>query len=35
MSGGEYYFDNVKVNPFTFAPMRYGQSLTPLRAYRA
>jgi outer membrane receptor protein involved in Fe transport len=33
MSGGEYYFDNVKVNPFTFAPMRFGQSLTPLRAY--
>ena len=33
MSGGEYYFDDLKVNPFTFAPMRYGQSLTPLRAY--
>jgi hypothetical protein len=33
MSGGEYYFDNVKVNPWTFAPMRYGQPLTPLRAY--
>ena len=33
MSGGEYYFDDVKVNPFTFAPMRYGQSLTPLRAF--
>ncbi len=33
MSGGEYYFTNVKVNPFTFEPMRYGQSLTPLRAY--
>lgn len=33
MSGGEYYFDDVKVNPFTFAPMKYGQSLTPLRAY--
>lgn len=33
MSGGEYYFDNIKVNPFTFAPMRYGQPLTPLRAY--
>jgi hypothetical protein len=33
MSGGEYYFDNVKVNPFTFAPMVYGQSLTPLRAF--
>jgi hypothetical protein len=33
MSGGEYYFDNVKVNPFTFAPMRYGLALTPLRAF--
>ena len=31
--GGEFYFDDVKVNPWTFAPMRYGQSLTPLRAY--
>ncbi len=33
MSGGEYYFDNVKVNPWTFAPMKYGEPLTPLRAY--
>jgi hypothetical protein len=33
MSGGEYYFDDLRVNPFTFAPMRYGQSLTPLRAF--
>ena len=33
MAGGEYYFDDVKVNPFTLEPMRYGQSLTPLRAY--
>jgi len=33
MSGGEYYFDDVKVNPFTFAPMRYGEPLTPLRAF--
>ena len=31
--GGEYYFGNVKVNPFTFDPMRYGEPLTPLRAY--
>ena len=31
--GGEYYFDNVKVNPWTFAPMKYGEPLTPLRAY--
>ncbi len=33
MFGGEYYFDNVKVNPWTYAPMRYGEPLTPLRAY--
>jgi hypothetical protein len=33
MSGGEYYFSNVKVDPWTFAPMRYGQPLTPLRAF--
>lgn len=31
--GGEYYFDDVKVNPFTFAPEEYGEPLTPLRAY--
>ena len=31
--GGEYYFGNVKVNPWTFAPERYGEPLTPLRAY--
>ncbi len=30
---GEYYFSNVKVNPWTFAPMKYGDPLTPLRAY--
>ena len=30
---GEYYFDNVKVNPFTYAPEKYGEPLTPLRAY--
>ena len=33
MFGGEYYFDNVKVNPWTFTPMKYGEPLTPLRAY--
>jgi hypothetical protein len=33
MSGGEYYFSNVKVNPWTFVPMKYGDSLTPLRAF--
>ncbi len=31
--GGEYYFDNIKVNPWTFAPEIYGEPLTPLRAY--
>ena len=31
--GGEYYFGSVKVNPWTFAPERYGEPLTPLRAY--
>ena len=33
MFGGEYYFDNVKVNPWFFTPMKYGEPLTPLRAY--
>ena len=33
MFGGEYYFDDVKVNPWTYAPMKYGEPLTPLRAY--
>lgn len=31
--GGEYLFDTIKVNPFTFAPMIGGLELTPLRAY--
>lgn len=31
--GGEYYFDDIRVNPWTFTPMRYGEPLTPLRAY--
>ncbi len=30
---GEYYFDDVKVDPFTYAPMEYGEPLSPLRAY--
>ena len=34
MGGGEFYFDNVKVNPFTFAPMRYGEPLTPYAPMR-
>jgi len=31
--GGEYIFDPIKVDPFTFAPMIGGLELTPLRAY--
>ena len=30
---GEYIFDVVKVNPFTFEPQEAGLPLTPLRAY--
>ena len=33
MFGGEYYFDNIKVDPWTFEPMIAGMQLTPLRAY--
>jgi hypothetical protein len=33
MFGGEYYFDDVKVDPWTFEPMKHGEPLTPLRAY--
>lgn len=31
--GGEYIFDTIKVNPWTFEPMVGGMELTPLRAY--
>jgi Carboxypeptidase regulatory-like domain/TonB dependent receptor len=31
--GGEYIFDPIKVDPFTFQPMIGGLELTPLRAY--
>jgi hypothetical protein len=31
--GGEYIFDTLRVDPWTFAPMRYGMEITPLRAY--
>ncbi len=31
--GGEYIFDDIKVNPFTFEPMVGGMETTPLRAY--
>ena len=30
---GEYIFDPIKVNPYTFAPQEGGLPLTPLRAY--
>ena len=33
MFGGEFYFNNVKVNPWFFTPQKYGDALTPLRAY--
>jgi hypothetical protein len=33
LSGGEYIFDNIRVNPWTFKPMVQGLKLTPLRAY--
>ncbi|HEY4962495.1 MAG TPA: TonB-dependent receptor, partial [Terriglobales bacterium] len=33
MFGGEYYFDNVKVNPWFFTPQKNGEPLTPLSAY--
>ena len=32
-SGGEYIFDTIRVNPWTFDPMTYGLHITPLRAY--
>jgi carboxypeptidase family protein len=31
--GGEYIFDNIRVNPFYFVPSTYGMRITPLRAY--
>ncbi len=31
--GGDYFFDNISVNPLTFVPMAEGLKLTPLRAY--
>jgi hypothetical protein len=33
LGGGEYIFDPIKVNPFTFEPQESGLELTPLRAY--
>jgi len=31
--GGEYLYDNIKVDPFTFVPTHGGLNLTPLRAW--
>lgn len=31
--GGQYVFDNIRVNPFTFRPQTFGLAITPLRAY--
>ncbi|HEY1270870.1 MAG TPA: TonB-dependent receptor, partial [Terriglobales bacterium] len=33
LSGGEYIFDTIRVNPWTFEPMHSGMEATPLRAY--
>ena len=33
MFGGEYYFDDLRVDPWTFQPMHSGMAITPLRAY--
>jgi hypothetical protein len=31
--GGEYIYDNIRVNPFTFVPQTFGLRITPLRAW--
>ena len=31
--GGQYIFDDISVNPFTFQPQVYAMRVTPLRAY--
>ncbi|MFZ0798918.1 MAG: TonB-dependent receptor, partial [Terriglobales bacterium] len=31
--GGEYFYDDISVNPFTFVPQHEGLQLTPLRAW--
>lgn len=31
--GGEYYYDDISVNPFSFVPQHGGVGLTPLRAW--
>ncbi len=31
--GGQYTFDDIRVNPFTFVPQTFGLAITPLRAF--
>jgi hypothetical protein len=31
--GGEYIYDDIRVDPWTFEPNHYGMDITPLRAY--
>lgn len=31
--GGQYIFDTIRVNPFTFRPQTFGLRISPLRAY--
>ncbi|MGB9074032.1 MAG: TonB-dependent receptor [Terriglobales bacterium] len=31
--GGEYFYDNIHVDPWTFVPMHGGMEITPLRAW--
>ncbi len=31
--GGQYIFDDIRVDPWTFEPQVYGMKITPLRAY--
>ncbi|MGH9580971.1 MAG: TonB-dependent receptor, partial [Terriglobales bacterium] len=31
--GGQYIFDTIRVNPFTFVPQTFGLQITPLRAF--
>ncbi len=33
MTGGEFIFSDMRVNPFSFKPMTLGMRITPLRAY--
>jgi len=33
MFGGQYIFDDIRVNQWTFAPQTYGMRISPLRAY--